>query len=51
MSKTNFKPVCGDEFYVNYKNSDARCHRKKVSYAIAIVKNNNSVCAGCVYNI
>lgn len=51
MSKIDFKPICGDEFYINYKTSDAKCQRKKISYAISIVKNDNSVCAGCVYNV
>lgn len=51
MNKIDFKPICGNEFYVNYKNSDAKCHRKKVSYAIAIVKSDNSICIDCVYNV
>lgn len=29
MSKIDFNPVCGKEFYINYRNSDAKCHRKK----------------------
>lgn len=51
INKVDFEPVCGDEFYINYRNSDAKCHRKKLSYAIAIVKNESSICVGCVYNI
>lgn len=51
MNKIDFKPICGNEFYVNYKNSDAKCHRKKVSYAIAIVKSDNSISIDCVYNV
>lgn len=51
MNKIDFKPICGDEFYINYKNSDAKCHRKKISYAMSVVKNDNSICIGCVYNV
>ena len=51
MNKTYFKPVCGKEFYINYRNSDAKCHRKKISHAVAIVKNDSTICIGCVYNV
>lgn len=51
MSNIDFKPVCGAEFYINYRNSDAKCHRKKISYAISIIKKDISICAGCAYNV
>lgn len=50
MNKMDFKLACGKEFYINYRNSDAKCNRKKASHAIAIVKKDSAVCIGCVYN-
>lgn len=43
-------PSCGDELPVNCQNSDANCHRKRVSYARTLVKKNPDLCNTCIYN-
>ena len=65
MEKTNkekvFKPngmggylsyPCGDPLTMSAcsGNSDANCFRNRSSYAKRLVKKDNTICNGCVYN-